>query len=89
MVYDVQDESARTKEERPFPFLNALDPLVFASQYLDTLPIPKIIYRPAGKFSALELSDWLEELHNHNVYSVYVGVSAPDFPVKTSLAEAY
>ena len=26
VVYDVQDESARTSEERPFPFTSALDP---------------------------------------------------------------
>ena len=51
VVYDVQDESARTTEVRPFPFLNALDPLEFASGYLGALNIPKIIYRPAGKFS--------------------------------------
>lgn len=89
VVYDVQDESARTKEERPFPFLNALDPLVFASDYLGSLHVPKIIYRPAGKFSSLELSDWLEELHKQKFYPVFVGVPAPDFPVKTSLPEAY
>lgn len=89
VVYDVQDESARTTEERPFPFLTALDPLVFASSYLDSLAIPKIIYRPAGKFSAQELSDWLDELHKHNFYPVFVGVPAPDFPVKTTLTQAY
>ncbi|GAB4006326.1 hypothetical protein GCM10028808_08080 [Spirosoma migulaei] len=89
VVYDVQDESARTTEERPFPFINALDPLVFAAGYLGTLTIPKIIYRPAGKFSNVELSDWLEELHDHNFYPVFVGVPAPDYPVKTSLPEAY
>jgi hypothetical protein len=89
VVYDVQDESARTKEERPFPFLNALDPLVFASDYLGSLKIPKIIYRPAGKFSSAELSNWLEDLHKQNFYPVFVGVPAPDFPVKTSLQEAY
>ncbi len=89
VVYDVQDESARTKEERPFPFLNALDPLTFAAGHLDSLNIPKIIYRPAGKFSAAELSDWLDELHERNFYPVFVGVPAPDFPVKTSLPEAY
>lgn len=89
VVYDVQDESARTTEERPFPFLNALDPLAFAAGYLGPLTIPKIIYRPAGKFSSLELSDWLEELHEHNFYPVFVGVPAPDYPVKTSLPEAY
>ncbi|MBN8824912.1 MULTISPECIES: methylenetetrahydrofolate reductase [unclassified Spirosoma] len=89
VVYDVQDESARTKEERPFPFINALDPFAFASTYLAPLPVPKIIYRPAGKFSATELSEWLEGLHSHNFYPVFVGVPAPDFPVKTSLQEAY
>ncbi|GAB3341475.1 hypothetical protein GCM10027299_55720 [Larkinella ripae] len=89
VVYDVQDESARTQEERPFPFINALDPLVFASGYLGSLPVPKIIYRPAGKFSAEELAGWLEELHQQQFYPVFVGVPAPDFPVKTSLSEAY
>ncbi len=89
VVYDVQDESARTKEERPFPFLNALDPLGFAAEYLGGLNVPKIIYRPAGKFSAAELSTWLDELHRHNFHPVFVGVPAPDFPAKTSLPEAY
>ncbi|GAB3930374.1 methylenetetrahydrofolate reductase [Larkinella terrae] len=89
VVYDVQDESARTNEERPFPFINALDPLVFASGYLGTLPVPKIIYRPAGKFSPDELTNWLEELYKNRFYPVFVGVPAPDFPVKTSLPEAY
>ena len=28
VVYDVQDESARTAEERPFPFLKAFDPFL-------------------------------------------------------------
>jgi 5,10-methylenetetrahydrofolate reductase len=89
VVYDVQDESARTKEERPFPFINALDPFAFASEYLGRLEVPKIIYRPAGKFSAAELSDWLEDMHAHKFYPIFVGVPAPDFPVKTSLPEAY
>jgi 5,10-methylenetetrahydrofolate reductase len=89
VVYDVQDESARTSEERPFPFLKALDPFMFASSYLQDLNIPKIIYRPAGKFSKEELSAWLDELHKNNFYPVFVGVPAPDFPVKTSLPEAY
>ncbi len=89
IVYDVQDESARTSEERPFPFLKALDPLMFASGYLQDLKIPKIIYRPAGKFSGEELSGWLDDLHRNNFYPVFVGVPAPDFPVKTSLPEAY
>lgn len=89
IVYDVQDESARTSDERPFPFLKALDPFKFASNYLQSFEISKIIYRPAGKFSISELSEWLDELHQLNFYPVFVGVPAPDFPVKTSLPEAY
>ena len=89
VVYDVQDESARTTEERPFPFINALDPLTFAASYLNTLRVPKIIYRPTGKFSAAELTGWLDELHERQFYPVFVGVPAPDYPVKTSLPEAY
>ena len=88
VVYDVQDESARTADERPFP-LNALDPFLFANTYLAELTIPKIIYRPAGKFSPAELEAWLENLHKTNAYPIFVGVPAPDFPVKTSLPEAY
>ncbi len=89
VVYDVQDESARTSEERPFPFMRALDPFTFASEHLNTLSIPKIIYRPAGKFTSEELSLWLEDLSKHKFYPVFVGVPAPDFKVKTSLKEAY
>jgi Methylenetetrahydrofolate reductase len=89
VVYDVQDESARTDEVRPFPFMGALDPFDYASQYLHTLNIPKIIYRPAGKFTQEELSTWLENLSKHQHYPVFVGIPSPDYVPKTSLKEAY
>ena len=89
IVYDVQDESARTTEERPFPFANSLDPFDFASQYLQRLKVPKIIYRPAGKFTKDELSQWLQALKTHGFYPIFVGLPTPDYVVKTSLKEAY
>ena len=89
VVYDVQDESARTAEERPFPFSNSLDPFDYASRYLQRLAIPKIIYRPAGKFTKEELSDWLQGLKAHGFYPIFVGLPTPDYVVKTSLNEAY
>jgi 5,10-methylenetetrahydrofolate reductase len=89
IVYDVQDESARTTEERPFPFSHALDPFEFASQHLHTLPVPKIIYRPAGKFTKDELSQWLNGLKKHGFHPIFVGLPTPDYVVKTSLKEAY
>lgn len=89
IVYDVQDESARTTEERPFPFTSALDPFDYSSQYLQRLNVPKIIYRPAGKFTKQELASWLNDLKQHGFYPVFVGLPAPDYVVKTSLKEAY
>jgi hypothetical protein len=89
VVYDVQDESSRTTEERPFPFIGALDPFYFASNYLKALAKPKIIYRPAGKFDKTELSQWLSELVQYDFYPIFVGVPSPDFHPKTSLKEAY
>ncbi len=89
IVYDVQDESARTTEERPFPFSSSLDPLDFASNYLQRLSVPKIIYRPAGKFTSDELRQWLNSLKSHGFYPIFVGLPTPDYVVKTSLKEAY
>lgn len=89
IVYDVQDESARTDAERPFPFTRALDPFEYASQYLQDLVVPKIIYRPAGKYTAEELAQWLHGLKTHGFYPIFVGLPSPDYVVKTSLNEAY
>ena len=89
VVYDVQDESARTAEERPFPFSNSLDPFEYSSQYLQRLALPKIIYRPAGKFTKEELAQWLQGLKTHGFYPIFVGLPTPDYVVKTSLTEAY
>ena len=89
VVYDVQDESARTAEERPFPFSSSLDPFEFSCEYLHALPVPKIIYRPAGNFTGEELSRWLCGLKSHGFFPIFVGLPSPDHVVKTSLREAY
>jgi hypothetical protein len=89
VVYDVQDESARTNEERPFPFINAHDPLHFAKNHLGPLTVPKIIYRPAGKYTDIELDSWLQDMLAEGFTPVFVGVPAPDFVPLTSLPQAY
>jgi len=89
VVYDVQDESARTADERPFPFTNSLDPFDYASQYLQRLDVPKIIYRPAGKYTQEELAQWLQGLIAQGFHPIFVGLPTPDYVVKTSLKEAY
>jgi hypothetical protein len=89
IVYDVQDESARTQEERPFPFQAAMDPLHYSEQYLSSLDLPKIIYRPAGKYTHNEISEWFKNLHKNKFYPILVGIPSPDYVPKISLPEAY
>ncbi len=89
VVYDVQDESARTTEERPFPFISSLDPLSYATQYLQHIAVPKIVYRAAGMFPIAELSEWLEQINRNNFYPVFVGLPSPDYVPRTTLGEAY
>jgi hypothetical protein len=69
--------------------LSAHDPFEFAKNHLHSLEIPKIIYRPAGKFTKEELTIWVDDLVSHGFYPVFVGVPAPDFVPVTSLPEAY
>jgi hypothetical protein len=89
VVYDLQDEAERTSEERPFPFVSCLDPHIYASQYLAGLSVPKIIYRPAGKFNREELTRWLNDLTAQTLYPVFVGLPSPDSVPKTTLTDAY
>ena len=89
VVYDVQEESERIAEERPFPFANSLDPFEYVSQYLQPLDLPKILYRPASKFTKGELLVWLKGLKIHGCLPVFVGLPTPDFVPITSLNEAY
>lgn len=53
------------------------------------MEISKIIYRPAGRFTKQELSDWLQKLPENDFHPVFVGLPAPDFPAITTLPEAY
>lgn len=89
IVYDVQDEAERTSQERPFPFTRSLDPLHYASKHLQSLAVPKILYRAAVKFSKDELAQWLMDLKAHRAYPVFVGSPTPDYVPITSLPEAY
>lgn len=89
ILYDVQDEGARTKEERPFPYAATLDPYTWTQEFMPSLPFPRIVYRPVGKYRPEEFSAWLREIQERGCLSVFVGAPAPDYPMRTPLAEAY
>ncbi|PWW04879.1 methylene-tetrahydrofolate reductase-like protein [Paenibacillus cellulosilyticus] len=89
ILYDVQEESDRIDQERPFPYTTMLDPELYSKQYLHTLEVPKIIYRCVGKYSESELSQWVQKDIEQQRYTVYVGASSSQQAVKLELADAY
>jgi len=89
VVYDLQDESSRTGVERPFPFLQAIDPLDYAYGYLSEVAKPKVVYRSVSSLSAGELVDWLARLHGFGGAAVLVGAPSKTQRVNLQLADAY
>lgn len=88
VLYDIDDESARNPEERPFPFLPTLDPAEYLSRHLNDWNIPVVVYRAVGKYGESELRSWLDAQEPDRVLSVFVGASSRDKPVATSLTRA-
>lgn len=89
IVYDLQDESERTNEARPFPFLSTIDSGIYADSYLNDLNLPKIIYRCIGKYDRNELKSFLMKDPAKESYSVFVGASSKNQNVSVKLNEAY
>jgi hypothetical protein len=59
VLYDIDDESDRNPEERPFPFLPTMDPADYLSLYLKEWNSPVVVYRAVGKYGEFELQSWL------------------------------
>ncbi|MEX1056265.1 MAG: methylenetetrahydrofolate reductase, partial [Natronospirillum sp.] len=89
VLYDIQDETSRTPEERPFPFIETLDAFDYSQDYLSALKVPKVIYRAVGKYSWEELVQFLTSAPPEDTLTVFVGASAAAQPVSRSLHEAY
>ncbi|PWJ39335.1 methylenetetrahydrofolate reductase [Sediminitomix flava] len=88
VIYDIQDESDRTSEERPFPFLPSLDSMEYSDSYLDELDVPKIVYRCVGKYSQEELANELSN-KDSNSCMVFVGAASSKQQVMMTLGDAY
>lgn len=89
ILYDIQDESARTNAERPFPFIKTLLPQDYSNNYLTALKIPRIIYQSVGKYSGHEFRDFVTNKQNNIDFSVFVGSPSTDQKTTLSLGEAY
>ncbi|AUP80110.1 methylenetetrahydrofolate reductase [Flavivirga eckloniae] len=89
VLYDIQDESARTNQVRPFPFNETLTPDDYSNNYLGELKIPKIIYKSVGKYTANEFKNWIDENSNTIDYSVFVGTPSDELVLNLPLNDAY
>jgi hypothetical protein len=90
ILYDIQDESDRTKEERPFPFMQTLDPCEYALKYLDTpLRYPVIVYKAVGKYTKEDLQQWLKNRQGKDFHTVFVGAASKSTIVHTTIPQAY
>jgi len=89
ILYDIQDEATRTDEERPFPFIETLDPYDYAQQHLAELAVPKIIYRAVGKYAPDELADFLNDASPEQTLTVFVGAASRSQKVALTLPKAY
>jgi hypothetical protein len=89
VLYDIQDETTRLPTERPFPFIETIDPALYSRQYLSPLSIPKIIYRSVGKYSREELSNFLLDITVEKNLTVFVGPASKNQSVTMTLSDAY
>ncbi|WP_034263537.1 methylenetetrahydrofolate reductase [Actinospica robiniae] len=88
-LYDIDDESDRNPEERPFPYLPTLDPAAYHADYLGEWKRPTVIYRCVGKYSEAQIRAWLQEADAERVLSVFVGASSKSKAVQTLLPQAH
>ncbi|TNJ63834.1 5,10-methylenetetrahydrofolate reductase [Paenibacillus hemerocallicola] len=89
IVYDVQEEADRVEEERPFPYLQTIDPNDYCKTYLHQLDLPKIIYRCVGKNTEAQFSEWVGSDTEEDRFSVFVGASSSKQKVQMGLTDAY
>jgi hypothetical protein len=89
IVYDVDAESDRSPDARPFPFMPMMDPADFMDRHLSGWTRPVVVYRAVGKYTQEDLSRWLTEVDADRVLTVLVGAASRHQAVKTRLTDAY
>ena len=89
ILYDLQDEKARNRQERPFPFIQTLDSFEYSRTHLGALDVPRIIYRAVGKYSAAELLAFQNAADPEKELTVFVGAASRTQEVALSIDAAY
>lgn len=89
VLYDIQDESERTDEKRPFPFIKTINPCEYSRNYLQELKTPRVVYRAVGNYNDETFSQWLESTKTNQVHSVFVGAASHEQKNPLTLPNAY
>jgi hypothetical protein len=89
ILYDIDDESDRIADDRPFPYLPTCDPATFYTEHLTGWTKPVVVYRAIGKYPPEELGDWLAALDPRRQLGVFVGATSSTKDVRTDLGEAH
>jgi hypothetical protein len=89
VIYDIDDESDRNPDERPFPFLPTMDPAEYLARDLADLAVPAIVYRAVSKHTEDGLGAWLHGQDPDRALTVFVGASSREKAVATPLRRAY
>lgn len=87
VIYDIQDESSRISDDRPFPFLPTLEPMDYYLNYLKGIDIPPVIYQCVGKYNIEEINERFTD--KSNMCTVFVGAPSKNEKIILSLDEAY
>lgn len=88
ILYDIDDESDRNPEERPFPFMPTIDPANYLADHLGEWQKPVIVYRAVSKYEPDELREWISRQDPAQRMTVFVGAPSRTKVPRTSLADA-
>ena len=87
VVYDIQDESGRTSQPRPFPFIGTVDPRRYATLLRERTGLTPITYKALGGMAEAPWQAWLVESAQADLRVVSV-VGRPTSGVRYPLALA-
>lgn len=91
IVYDIQDETARNNQPRPFPFKSTHEPRHYAAILNEKASLPVITYKSVGTSQPQNFDQWLNETwQDYGIRDlVLVGSSSASDQLRLPLADAY
>jgi hypothetical protein len=87
VVYDIQDETGRTSQPRPFPFIATIDPRQYSTLLRERTGLAPITYKALGALDEAAWQAWLVESAQADLRLVSV-VGRPTSGVRYPLALA-